>query len=260
MNHIFIITTHTKDHWLDAASRFVFQQKREPLRVSQCILYTIFASGSTLPSSFSGREGPRAPQSRPVACAGDRHVGESVRDARGQCAAHSGVQGTQSQSLYALALTLTLIFSRFRRNQHAQTNNLSLQQIQVDFSQKFLFFKKHTGLSIPRTSTFLCALHLNPRACIFPRSSFSFAQGDSRDDALFQLMPFLEHMAKDDVTDVREVLRSYKDAPNGVAQEFYRRTQVWHADAHCHCFAASDTAHCHRVGSRTPHCLAVLSL
>lgn len=51
-------------------------------------------------------------------------------------------------------------------------------------------------------------------------------QGDSRDDALFQLMPFLEHMAKDDVTDVREVLRSYKDAPNGVAQEFYRRTQV----------------------------------
>jgi hypothetical protein len=39
-------------------------------------------------------------------------------------------------------------------------------------------------------------------------------------------MPFLEHMAKDDVTDVREVLRSYKDAPNGVAQEFYRRTQV----------------------------------
>ncbi len=58
------------------------------------------------------------------------------------------------------------------------------------------------------------------------RSRSCLLQGDSRDDALFQLMPFLEHMAKDDVTDVREVLRSYKDAPNGVAQEFYRRTQV----------------------------------
>ena len=51
-------------------------------------------------------------------------------------------------------------------------------------------------------------------------------KGDSHDDSLFQLLPFIEQMAKDDVTDVREVLRSYRAAQQPIPQEFYRRQML----------------------------------
>lgn len=55
---------------------------------------------------------------------------------------------------------------------------------------------------------------------LLPISKF---EGEVDDDQLFQLLPFIEHLAKDDVTDVREVLRAYRGG--NVAQKFYQHNQ-----------------------------------
>jgi hypothetical protein len=51
-------------------------------------------------------------------------------------------------------------------------------------------------------------------------------KGDGKDDSLFQLLPFIEQMAKDDVTDVREVLRSYRMSRSPIPKEFHRRQML----------------------------------
>jgi hypothetical protein len=48
-------------------------------------------------------------------------------------------------------------------------------------------------------------------------------EGNQDDDQLFRLLPFIEHLAKDDVTDVREVLRAYRGSD--IPQKFYEHHQ-----------------------------------